>query len=77
MILFCELTRQEVVTPRSGWRDKQRALYVNHWKTLPDNYFPARVARLRGLRRWSQGRSSRLKPDAELTHPVSPQLDPR
>jgi hypothetical protein len=63
--LLEEMTRQGFLTPRPGWRDEQRSLYTKHWKTLPANYFPESVARLRGLRRWSQGRSSRLKPDAK------------
>ena len=62
--LLKEMIRQGRVRPLSGWREQQKALYADRWRTLPPNYFPESVERLRGLRRWSQGRSFRLHPES-------------
>jgi hypothetical protein len=63
--LLDEMVRQELLALAPGWQDRQKALYAERWKTLAPNYFPESVERLRGLRRWSQGRSFRLQPEAQ------------
>ena len=60
--MLCEeLTRQQTVSPRPGWRMRQQELFVRRWQTLDENYFPESAARLRGLRNWAAGRGIKLK----------------
>lgn len=59
--VFMVLARREIVVPQSGWKDQQSKLYEANFATLPENYFPESVERLRGLKRWAAGRVTRLK----------------
>lgn len=49
-----------VVTLHGDWRNRRDARYRNHWKTLEAVYFERGQERLDGLRRWTQGRATRL-----------------
>ena len=54
------MQRQQMVTPMTGWQVERDRLYADRFKSLTDNYFPESVARLDGLRRWTQGRVNRV-----------------
>lgn len=61
MKLFDALVRRGIVTPESGWKQRQETLYRVNFEGLPENYFPESVARLRGLEIWTQGRVMRMQ----------------
>ena len=58
--LFDEMVRLRLVSPHPDWKTIQTTLYTNRLQTLEPSYFPQSVARLRGLRRWTEGRVSRI-----------------
>ena len=58
--LLDEMVRLRMVSPQPGWQAKQQELYVERFETLDPSYFPQSVARLEGLRRWTQGRVTRV-----------------
>ncbi len=58
--LLAEMVRLQLVSPQPGWEAKQKALYLERFETLEPSYFPQSVARLEGLRRWTQGRVNRV-----------------
>ncbi|QDT10881.1 SGNH/GDSL hydrolase family protein [Planctomycetes bacterium K23_9] len=61
LAIFEALVNREVVYPGNRWQTRRDKLYAEHFDTLPDNYFPESVERLRGLKRWAAGRALRLK----------------
>jgi len=66
--LLAELQRQRIVAPKNGWEVERDKLYAERFQSLAPNYFPESVARLDGLRRWTQGRVSRVgAPSRERT----------
>lgn len=56
-----EMIRQKLVRPRAGWKSQQRQTYKQHFATLEPAYFPQSVERLRGLKRWAEGRVRRIR----------------
>lgn len=64
--IFDSMVRRKILLPRANWSESKKALYAANYQSLPENYFPESVERLRGLELWTQGRVMRLKPpDAE------------
>lgn len=59
-LLLEEMVRRGMVSLQPGWEAKQEELYVARFQTLEPSYFPQSVARLEGLRRWTQGRADRV-----------------
>lgn len=62
-LLFDHMVSERWVTPTDGYLDRQQQLYAANYDTLPANYFPESVERLRGLQRWAEGRVTRLRLD--------------
>ena len=60
-MLFDELSKRGYVNTASGWKDRREQLYRENYASLPDNYFPESVERLRGLKIWAAGRATRLQ----------------
>jgi len=58
--LLDEMIRQRFVSRRRGWEENRKALFIQQFQTLSPSYFPRGAERLRGLRRWTQGRVSRV-----------------
>ncbi|MCA9218211.1 MAG: SGNH/GDSL hydrolase family protein [Planctomycetales bacterium] len=52
---------QGLVTPQPNWKDTQAESYRKHFEALPNDYFPQSMARLEGLKRWTQGRVERMR----------------
>ena len=59
-VLFEEMQRMRMVAPRPDWEDERKRLYAERYRTLDAGYFPQSVARLEGLRLWTQGRVTRV-----------------
>ncbi|MCA9140040.1 MAG: hypothetical protein KDB00_24875 [Planctomycetales bacterium] len=59
--IFKSLVRRGTVQTTAGWEVRKRDLFRENFESLPENYFPESVARLRGLELWTQGRVTRLK----------------
>lgn len=60
-VILETLVDQGVVLPETQWQSRRDKMYVEQFESLPDNYFPESVERLRGLKRWAAGRVQRLK----------------
>ena len=60
-LIFEHMVEEDVLAPEIGWRDRQNQSFKENYASLPENYFPESVARLRGLQKWTQGRVLRLK----------------
>lgn len=58
--LLDEMLRLQMVSLQPDWEAKQKELYVERFETLDPGYFPQSVERLAGLRRWAQGRVTRV-----------------
>ncbi len=70
-VLLEEMVRRRWVTLRPGWESQRKDLYAEHLRTLPNSYFPQSVERLRGLKRWTQGRALRVRVRIERPNPDS------
>lgn len=60
-LVFRHLQEREIVRPALDWQTRKEQLYKLNYQSLPDNYFPESVERLRGLKKWASGRVTRLK----------------
>ena len=60
-LLLERLVQMKITDYSPDWKERRKRLYLSNFESLPVNYFPESVARLRGLRRWTQGRVERLK----------------
>ena len=61
-MLVEQMTRLALVKPEDGWKTRQKQRYTKHLSTLDTAYFARGKERLEGLRRWTKGRSGKLKP---------------
>ena len=60
-VLCRELVSRGVVKGREGTQARRDRLYEENYASLPHNYFPESVERLRGLKIWAAGRATRLR----------------
>ncbi len=74
-LLFAELKKDGIVTVEDGWEDRRRKLVELNFASLPENYFPESVERLRGLQKWAEGRVTRLKPDSAVPSATPSAMD--
>jgi lysophospholipase L1-like esterase len=65
-LLLEAMAKQQLVTPRDNWRDLRKPLFVAQMQSLDDVYFQRGKQRLEGLRRWSQGRALKIRPQPLL-----------
>ena len=61
-MLIDQMIKLALVKPQPGWETQQTTRYEDHLTTLDTTYFARGKERLEGLRRWTQGRSNKLKP---------------
>ena len=61
-MLVEQMTSLSLVKPEDGWNNRQKQRYAKHLSTLDTAEFARGKERLEGLRRWTQGRSGKLKP---------------
>lgn len=64
-LLFDHMVEENLLVPEIDWRERQNQRFKENYASLPENYFPESVARLRGLQKWTQGRVLRLKIEGE------------
>ena len=60
-MLIEQMVNLSLVAPVTGWKTRQQQSYAEHLETLDTPYFARGKERLEGLRRWTQGRSGKLK----------------
>lgn len=65
-LLFEQLQNDGIVSAQDGWEERRRELVELNFASLPENYFPESVERLRGLQKWAEGRVTRLKADSSV-----------
>ena len=64
-----EMVRRKLVRLSEGWKARQQELYKQRFATLEPAYFPQSVERLRGLKRWAEGRVRRIRGDSSDEQP--------
>ena len=64
-MLVEQMTRLALVLPEKGWKTRQTRRYAKHLATLDTTYYARGKERLKGLHRWTQGRSGKLKPTGD------------
>ncbi|MEQ8786036.1 MAG: hypothetical protein RIC55_07040 [Pirellulaceae bacterium] len=65
-LLLEAMEEQQLVTPHDDWRERRKPLFTAQMQSLDDVYFQRGRQRLEGLRRWSQGRALKIRPEAIL-----------
>ena len=60
-LVFDYMLEKQWVANSAGWEQRRQELYRANYASLPPNYFPESVERLRGLKLWAAGRVTRLK----------------
>lgn len=63
--LLEKLAAEGIATPAAGWQQRRDVARAAHLDALDATYFVRGQERLEGLRRWTQGRSHRVRPPAE------------
>ena len=64
--LFDQMVRQGWVRPTAGWQDRREAAFLEQMQSLDAMYYIRGQQRLEGLRKWTQGRASRVRGNQKL-----------
>lgn len=70
-LILDAMTDLRLVQPIADWRSRQQPLYRAHLATLDTPYYARGKEHLEGLRKWAQGRVSKLR-DGKASPPAPP-----
>jgi hypothetical protein len=60
--LLAEMVDLGFLRPQSGWQAKRSESYAERLASLHASYYARGMARLDGLRKWTQGKAPKVRP---------------